>query len=160
MSTTTNTTITKKSTRPATFTKSQWDKATYDCYMALVTLVKGEITLKQFTNKAAGLFTACGVPCDSQHIVSLLIAMTKDTTKDHEKIRKVNSITGLRQFFNGAWEAKDSLQVVYNAGKAPTEKAKKANKAKKPVTENAVTQWFGQMSAAEKTAFINKLMAA
>lgn len=157
---TTNTNAQKKpASRPACYSKSQWEKATYDAYMSLIALIKGEINQVTFLKRHSALFASCGVPADGKHMISLLISMAKDTSMEGEKVRKVNSITSLRQFFNRTWADKDALRVAYVEPKKPTEAKKSTTKAKKaPVNEESVTKWVGKMSSEEKAAFIAKLM--
>lgn len=154
---TTTATTPKNPSRPATFSKSQWDKATYTAYMGLVAIVERRSSIAAFLKANAALFLGCGVPADEEHVLSLVIAMAKDTTVDHEKVRKVNPIGSLRQFFNGAWAAKDALSISYKAPTAPKEPQPRKPKAKKS-TEDTVKEYFGKMSPEEKAAFVAKLL--
>ena len=165
MSTNTNNTVNTNATvkspnRPACYTKLTWERATYSAYMSFIAMVKGELSMKQYLTKNAELFKACGVPADGKHLTSLIIAMAKDTTIDHEKCRKVSSITTMRQFFNKTWKEKDSYNVRFVEPKAPkaddSTKSKKAKQAK--VTEQGVTEWFNKMTESERKAFVAKLM--
>lgn len=153
------TTENKPATRPATFSESQWKRATYTAYMDLVAIVERRMTIAQYLKAHAGLFMGCGVPADEQHMLSLVIAMAKDTTVDHEKVRKVVSVASLRQFFNGAWQAKDAMKVVYKAPSKPQEPQPRTPKAKKS-TEETVVSLFSKMTEAEKAALVAKLLAA
>lgn len=145
MSTTTNNNVTatknayglimpeKKGSRPSTFTKSAWDMATYAVYMDLIHVVEGKLSIRNFMENSAPLFNACGMPADGYHFTSLVVAMARDTSVKGEKVRKVNAISSLRQFFNQGWVERENRQVVYNAPKAPaTPKAPKPAKHKEP----------------------------
>lgn len=149
----------KPTTRPATFSKSQWDKATYTAYMGLIAIVERRATIATFLKDNAGLFMGCGVPADEAHVLSLVIAMAKDTTVDHEKVRKVNPIGSLRQFFNTQWAVKDALKVSYKAPTQPKEPQPRTPKAKKS-PEETVVSLFSKMNDAEKAALVAKLLAA
>lgn len=119
MSTTTNTAATtnakKPSSRPACFSKKDWENLTFDAYKDLVALVEGKTTGVKFLNRHVQLFKKCGIPADGKHLLSLVIAMAKDTTQDHEKVRKILSISTFRQFFNKTWAEKDAMKVVSDA---------------------------------------------
>ena len=154
---TTTTNVTKSTTRPASFTKSQWDKATYTAYMGLISVVKGSKSVSVFLADNADLFTRSGVPTDEAHVLSLVIAMAKDTTVEGEKVRKVNPISSLRQFFNRTWVEKDALDVRFKAPAAPKESKPRTAKPKKSA-EETVKAYFGAMSAEEKAKFIASLM--
>ena len=153
----TNNTQVKSTTRPATFTKSQWDRATYNAYLSLVSLVKGSKSISEYITENADLFTRSGVPADEAHVVSLLVSMTRDTTVDGDKVRKVNPISSLRQFFNRSWSEKDALEVYYKAPAAPKESKPRTAKAKK-TPEQTIKEYFGKMTPAEKAAFVANLM--
>ena len=156
---TTMTTTKKPATRPEGYTKSAWEKATYTAYMGLIAIVERRATIAQYLKANADLFKGCGMPADEAHVLSLCIAMAKDTTVDHEKVRKVNPIGSLRQFFNGAWAAKDAMAVSYKAPAAPKEAKPKAPKAKK-TTEQTIKDAFAKMDAGQKAALIAQLLAA
>lgn len=133
-------THTKKSTsRPDCFTKSQWDNQTYNAYIAFIQVIQRVTTPEEYLIATTPLFNACGMPADMDHLLSLAIAMAKDTTTDGEKVRKVSSISTFRQFFNGAWVERENRPVVFVAPKAPkpvtTSKATKANNSKKGPTK-------------------------
>lgn len=117
--------------RPDTFTKSQWDKDTYDAYIGLIHVIQRTTTPEEYLVNTAALFNACGMPADVDHLLSLSIAMAKDTTVDGEKVRKVSSIAVFRQFFNGAWEERENRRVAYVAPKAPKAPAAKASTGSK-----------------------------
>lgn len=160
MSATTNTTATtttKASTRPACYTKTAWEKATFAAYLDLIGIVQRTMSISEYLTAHKALFTNCGIPCDEAHLISLVIAMAKDTTKDGEKVRKVNPIGSLRQFFNRTWAEKDALEVVYVAPSDPNAK-KKSTPPKKKSSEEVAKEYFGNMSKEEKLAFIAKLM--
>lgn len=164
MSTTTNTT-TKKATRPEGLSLNQWNRSTYAAYMGLLSLVERKTTIARYLKDNGALFLACGIPADEGHVLSLCIAMAKDATVDHQKVRKVLSIGSLRSFFNRTWAEKDALPISYKAPTKPADpkaKAKKAPKAKAPRTKeeqmDAATRWFSKMSTDEQNAFLAKLL--
>ena len=111
--------------RPDTFTKSQWDKDTYDAYIQFVQVIQRVTTPEEYLVTATPLFNACGMPADMDHLMSLAIAMAKDTTTNGMKVRKVSSISTFRQFFNGQWVERENRKVVYKAPKAPKPAAEK-----------------------------------
>lgn len=159
----TTTTTTKKATRPEGLSLNQWNRATYAAYMGLLSLVERKITIARYLKDNAALFLACGIPADEGHVLSLAIAMAKDATVDHQKVRKVLSIGSLRSFFNRTWAEKDALPISYKAPAKPADpKAKKAPKAKAPRTKDeqmdAATRWFSKMSTDEQNAFLAKLL--
>lgn len=154
---TTTTNVTKSTTRPATFTKSQWDRATYNAYLSLISLIKGSKSVSEYIADNADLFTRSGVPADEVHVLSLLVSMAKDTTVDGDKVRKVNPISSLRQFFNRTWVEKDALEVYYKAPAAPKEAKPRAAKPKK-TAEQTVKEYFGAMTPEQKAQFIASLM--
>ena len=135
MSTTTKNT--KPATRPANFTKKVWDETTFRVYNGLVKLVKGEITLSQFTSHPVvkNLFESCGIaktPEERQiQTVSLIISMAKDRTSNHVKERHIMPIYTLRKFFNGGYAEKSALPVTYKEPKAPKATDQKAKKGQK-----------------------------
>ena len=157
MSTTTTNTTTKATTRPACYSKSAWEKATFSAYLDLIAIVQRSLSISEYLTNHKALFANCGIPCDEGHLLSLVIAMAKDTTKDGEKVRKVNPIGSLRQFFNRTWADKDALEVVYTAPSDPNAK-KPSKKAPKKSPEEVAKEYFGSMSKEEKAAFIAKLM--
>lgn len=133
----------KKGSRPATFTKSAWDMATYAIYMDLIHVVEGKLSIRDFMANSAPLYNACGMPADGYHFTSLLIAMARDTSVKGEKVRKVNAISSLRQFFNQGWVERESRPVVYTepkAPKAPAPKASKPAKHKEPTKAELLEQ--------------------
>lgn len=150
----TNTITTTK--RPANFTKSAWEQTTFRVYNGLVKLVKGEITMSQFTTHPVvkSLFESCNVaktPEERQiQTVNLIISMAKDRTSHGEKERHIAPIYRLRAFFNGEYKVKASLPVTYKEPTAPKAPAKKAPKAKKtnvPKIKNvSVDQWVKNLS--------------
>ena len=157
MSTTTTTNATKPATRPDSFTKSQWDKATYTAYMSLISLAQGKVSVAQFLKDNLDLFTRSGVPADEAHVLSLVIAMAKDTTMSGEKVRKVNPIGSLRQFFNRTWAEKDALEVRYKTPTAPKEsKPRSGNGSKKGPTKAELEAQNAELT--RKLAEIQALM--
>lgn len=119
-------THTKKSTtRPDTYTKAAWDKATFDAYLGFVSVIERKTAPETYLTDHVALFNGCGMPADVDHLLSLTIAMAKDGTKDGEKVRNVLSITSFRQFFNGQWIERENRKVVYKAPKAPKPAAEK-----------------------------------
>ena len=130
---------TKKSTsRPDCFTKSQWDTQTYNAYIQFIQVIQRVTTPEEYLVATTPLFNSCGIPADMDHLMSLAIAMAKDTTTDGMKVRKVSSISTFRQFFNGAWVERENRPVVFVAPKAPkpvTPKATKSNNSKKGPTK-------------------------
>lgn len=162
MTTTTNTTTTKKATRPEGLSLNQWNRATYAAYMGLLSLVERKTTIARYLKDNAALFLACGIPADEGHVLSLCIAMAKDATVDHQKVRKVLSIGSLRSFFNRTWAEKDALPISYKAPTAPKESKPRTAKAKAPRTTeeqmDAATKWFSKMTADEQGKFLAKLL--
>lgn len=131
----------KKGSRPATFTKSTWDTATYAVYLDLVRVVEGKLSIRDFMANSAPLYNACGMPADGYHFTSLLVAMARDTSVNGEKVRKVSAISSLRQFFNQGWVERENRKVVYTAPKAPKPAAApKAPKAKEPTKAELLKQ--------------------
>lgn len=156
MNTNTNTTNTaKKSTRPAGFTKSQWDNDTFRVYNGLVKLVKGEILAPQFINHPVvkSLMEKCcnaKTPEDRWGLfVNLIVSMNTYGTVDHEKVNKIKSISTMRQWFNGQWEEKATRPVVYKEPKAPAKKASPKGKKSevKKVKNVSVDQWIKGLTA-------------
>ena len=147
-----STTNTKPTTakRPANFTKAAWENETFRVYNGLVKLVKGEITLSQFTTHPTvkSLMESTGVaktPEERQKAtVNLIIAMAKDRTSHGEKERHIAPIYRLRAFFNGEWMVKASLPVTYTMPKNP---AKPAAKQVKKVKNVSVDKWVKGLSA-------------
>lgn len=135
---------TKKSTsRPDCFTKSQWDNQTYNAYIQFIQVIQRVTTPEEYLVATTPLFNSCGMPADMDHLLSLAIAMAKDTTTDGEKVRKVSSISTFRQFFNGAWVERENRPVVFVAPKAPkpvTPKATKSNSKKGPTKAELAAQ--------------------
>lgn len=149
MSTTTTKPTTAK--RPAGFTKANWENDTFRVYNGLIKLVKGEITVSQFTTHPTvkALMEKCDVaktPEERQKAtVNLIIAMAKDRTSHGEKERHIAPIYRLRSFFNGEYKVKAALPVTYTEPKAPKGPSKQAPKSKKPevkkVKNVSVDQW-------------------
>ena len=137
-------THTKKSTsRPDCFTKSQWDTQTYNAYIQFIQVIQRVTTPEEYLVATTPLFNACGMPADMDHLLSLAIAITKDTTTEGEKVRKVSSIATFRQFFNGAWVERENRRVAFVAPKAPkpvTPKAAKSNSKKGPTKAELAAQ--------------------
>lgn len=155
--TTNTTTSTKAPTRPACYKKTAWEKVTFSAYLDLINIVQRSLSITEFLTNHKALFVNCGIPCDESHLLSLVIAMAKDTTKDGEKVRKINPIGSLRQFFNRTWAEKDALEVVYIAPSDPNAK-KPSKKSPKKSKEEVAKEYFGSMTKEEKAAFIAKLM--
>ena len=131
----------KKGSRPATFTKSTWDTATYAVYLDLVRVVEGKLSIRDFMANSAPLYNACGMPSDGYHFTSLLVAMARDTSVKGEKVRKVSAISSLRQFFNQGWVERENRKVVYTEPKVPAApKPKAAPKAKEPTKAELLKQ--------------------
>ena len=148
----TNTTKPTTAKRPANFTKAAWEQDTFRVYTGLIKLVKGEITLSQFTTHPTvkSLMASCGVATTPEErqkaTVNLIITMAKDRTHLGEKERHIAPIYRLRAFFNGEYKVKASLPVTYAEPKAPKAPAKKASpKGKKPEVKKiknvSVDQW-------------------
>ena len=134
MSTTTITNATKPATRPATFTKKAWDTQTYDAYIDYVHMIEHQTKAEDYLKKWASLFNLCGMTADVDHLLSLSIAVAKDTTINGSKevkgeaVRKVNVIGSFRAFFNGGWMERDSRRVVYTMPKVnPHDKKAKSS---------------------------------
>ena len=147
MNTNTNTTIAKKATRPAGFTKAAWESETFRVYNGLVKLVKGEILAPAFVNHPVvkSLMEKCcnaKTPDDRWGLfVNLIVSMNNYGTADHVKVNKVKSITTLRQWFNGQWAEKATRPVVYKEPKNPADK--KANKpSPKKVNNASIEKWM------------------
>ena len=141
MSTTTTTT---KASRPACFSKRDWDNMTFDAYKGVVALVKGEITGTQFVKRNQNLFKKCNIPADGIHLIRLITTMNSFTTVNHEKVCKVKSIGLLRSFFNGGWVEKDSLPVVSDSKahgyKASAKKSSSTGSKKGPTKSDLEAQ--------------------
>ena len=148
MNTNTNTTTAKKATRPAGFTKGDWDTKTQRVYDGLVKLSEGKIIAPQFVNHPVVkelMERCCGAKTPEARwklAFSLFVHMDNYGTKDGEKVLKVKGFSTLRQWFNGGYAEKMARPVSY---KAPVVKAKKASpKGKKPakkVQNVSVAQW-------------------
>ena len=115
----------KTTTRPDTYTKAAWEKATFDAYLGFVHVIERKTAPETYLADHVALFNGCGMPADVDHLLSLTIAMAKDGTKDGEKVRHILSITTFRQFFNGQWIERENRKVVYTAPKAPKPAAEK-----------------------------------
>jgi len=147
--TTTKPTTTKKATRPAGFTKNEWETKTNRVYDGLIKLSEGKIIAPQFVNHPVVkelMERCCGAKTPEQRwklAFSLFVHMDNYGTKDGEKVLKVKGFSTLRQWFNGGYAEKIERPVTYR--KAPEKKAKKASpKEKKPVkkVQNvSVAQW-------------------
>ena len=157
MSTTTTNTTTKALTRPACYSKGDWEKATFSAYLDLIAIVQRSLSITEYLTTHKALFTNCGIPCDEGHLVSLVIAMARDTMQKGVEIRKVQPISNLRKFFFTTWATKDALEVVYTAPSDPNAR-KKPTPPKKKSAEEVAKEYFGSMSKEEKAAFIAKLM--
>lgn len=158
MSTTNNTqatTATTKTTpkRPEGFTKHAWDTSTYAAYLDLVKVVSRSVSIADYLTAHAALFTNAGVPADEPTVISLVIAMAKDTTKAHEKVRHINPISQLRAFFNGGWKDRAALRIDYKAPTAPKKSEPKPKKSK----QDTMVDWFNGMSAEERQALLAAL---
>lgn len=147
MSTTTNTAVkattsTKKSaSRPACFTKDVWDRSTYKAYFALIDVVKGTKSMKDFTKEpmVKYLCTKLNITMGTQNMVSLIAYMVNYGTKDHEKVCKVNALSFFRKWFNEGYKELVSRPVVSNAGKVnPFDK--KSPKGKAPTKADLEAQ--------------------
>lgn len=156
MNTNTNTT-TKKATRPAGFTKFDWDSKTFRVFDGLVKLCNQQVDVKTFVNHPIVkelMERCCGskTPEDRYPLfVSLLISSCTYGTVGGVKVLKIKSISTVRQWFNGGWEEKMSRPVVYKEPKEPVKKeSKKASpKEKKQVkkfTNASVTNWVKTLS--------------
>lgn len=135
----------KKGSRPATFTKSQWEQSTYNAYIAFVKVVNGEMTQDRWLKRAKNLFNSCGMPADDYHYTLLLMAIAHDTTVDGEKAHKVSAVSSFRQFFNGGWIEREARKTVSNAGKAPSS-APVAKKASKDPTKAQLTAQLAEQA--------------
>lgn len=153
MNTNTNNT-TKKASRPAGFTKFDWESKTLRVFNGLVRLVdKKDITFDTFKNhpivkELLSKICNANTPEDRDRLVlSLIIDACHYCTKDGELVMKVKCIGSVRKWFNGGWSDKINRKVVYKEPKAPTApKAKKASpKGKKSevkkVKNVSVAQW-------------------
>jgi len=129
----------KPASRPATFTKSEWDKLTYRAYFALLDMVKGSKTMTQFTHvpEVKALVEKCGITLDTTSLVSLLAYMVKYTTQDGNKVCKVSALSSLRKWFNEGYLELMTRPVVFNAGKVDpyAKKAKAPSASKKSPTK-------------------------
>lgn len=150
----------KPASRPACFTKSAWETATYDAYKGIVALVEGKTTGAKFLNRHANLFKSCGIPADGIHLLRLVTFMSNYTTYGGDKVLKVKAVSTLRKYFNGEWASLDARRVVYDTKtKDPrTVTPKKSSKSKKVTTE-AVTEYIAALSPAEKAALIAAIAA-
>ena len=160
-------TTTKPATRPANFTKKVWDETTFRVYNGLVKLVKGEITLSQFTSHPVvkNLFESCGIaktPEERQiQTVSLIISMAKDRTSNHVKERHIMPIYTLRKFFNGGYAEKSALPVTYKEPKAPKATDQKAKKGaqKKTVKFANAEEFLKALPEDKRDELANALVA-
>lgn len=147
--------------RPANFAKKAWDQATYDAYLDLVKIVTSSMSIPEFLTAHAALFANANVPAVESTVISLLIAMAKDTSKkdketgESEKIRHINPIASLRAFFNGGWKERASYRIDYTAPKAPKKNEPKP-KVKKSASETIVGLFNG-MTEEERAALIAAL---
>lgn len=151
MSTTTNTN-TKPASRPAGYTKFDWDTKTCRIFDGLVKLTEKKVTVPQFVNHPIVkelMEKCCGAKTPEDRyplFVSLLIYSCNYCTVDHQPVMKVKHISSVRKWFNGAWEELMDRPVVYKQPKEPTKKtstkAKKTPaKEVKKVKNVSVDQW-------------------
>lgn len=149
---TTNTTNTKPASRPAGFTKYDWESKTFRVYDGLIKLSEQKIIAPQFVNHPIVkelLEKCCGANTPELRwklCFALFVHMDNYGSKDGEKVLKIKTVTALRQFLNGGWREKMARPVSHKEAKEPVKKAKKATqKAKKSevkkVKNVSVAQW-------------------
>ena len=101
-------TTTKPATRPAGFTKREWDEKTVRAFKGLTMVVDGTLPhcntsiLKAYLRHpvVAELFSQCGIPADEQHVLMLLFAMVRERREE----RHIVTVSSLRKWFNGGWK--------------------------------------------------------
>lgn len=153
---------TKPATRPAVFTKKDWDTMTIRAYNGLVMLVKGELPKGKYASMTKAylyhpvvkeLFTKCGIPFEEKQVLSLLFSMVREKTTE----RHIISVSGLRNWFNGGW--KTEKPVTYTAPKEPKTAEKKPSKAAKEPTVDEIIKRLSDEQRAEIAAKVAKLQS-
>lgn len=132
-------TTTKPATRPACYTKRDWDTKTIRAYNGMILLVKGELKKGRYASMTMAylnhpvvkeLFTQCGIPQKEEYVLSLLFAMVRERREE----RHVVAVSALRKWFNGGW--KTEKPVTYTQPKEPKAPAKSTKKSKKTAPKN------------------------
>ena len=151
MNTTTNTN-TKPATRPAGFTKADWETKTLRIFDGLVKLTQRKVTVSQFVNHPIVkelMEKCCGAKTPEDRyplFVSLLIYSCNYGTVNHTPVLKVKCIASVRKWFNGGYRELMARPVVYKQPKQPTEKKATQKKSTKKVTNKSIEQWVNGAS--------------
>ena len=163
-----NNTNTKPATRPAVFTKKDWDLKTIRAYNGLIMLVKGELPKGRYSSMTKAylyhpvvkeLFEKCGIPFEEKQVLSLMFFMVREKTAE----RHIIPVASLRKWFNGGWKVEKpvtytELKVHASATKTAT-KSKKNTKSKEDEA-NEILATLSKMSVDELSAIAGKLMTA
>lgn len=173
-------TITKPATRPAGFTKSEWDNMTFRVYNGLIKLSEEKIIAPQFVNHPVvkELMERC---CEAKTpearwglFFSLVVHMDNYGTKDGKKVLKIKTIAAMRQWFNGGWIEKLTRPVSYKTPNAPKTPAKKvakktpakqtktvapAKKEPKKVQNVSVAQWVKGLTPEQRNELMVEIAA-
>lgn len=149
---TTKNTNTKPASRPAGFTKFDWESKTFRVYDGLVKLSEQKIIAPQFVNHpiVKELLEKC---CDAktpeqrwQVCFALFVHMDNYGTANGVKSLKIKTVSALRQFLKGGWQEKMTRPVSHKEAQKPVKTTKKASpKGKKSevkkVKNVSVAQW-------------------
>lgn len=169
MSITTTNTTTKKATRPAGFTKFDWDSKTFRIYDGLIKLSEQKIIAPQFVNHPVVkelLEKCCGANTPESRwnvCFALFVHMDNYGSKDGEKVLKVKTISALRQFLNGGWQEKMARPVSHKEATEPKKQAKKASpKGKKSGAKKfenvSVANWVKGLTTEQLTKLKDEIM--
>lgn len=145
-------------TRPAVYTKKDWDVKTIRAYKGLVMLVKGELPKGRYSSMTKAylyhpvvkeLFEKCGIPMEERMVLNLLFAMVREKTNE----RHIVSVSALRKWFNGGWSVEKS--ITYSTPKEPVTTTPKPRKKASNVDE-----LISSMTVEERKALVEKLQVA
>ena len=144
--------------RPSGISKSVWEKNTYNAYLDYIHVLDKQLTVEAYLERYSDLFTACGmVDNHAYYFLSMAVAISKDTTKNHSEVRHINPCYTLRAYFNGGWKSRETRSLDYQTPSAPDESTPKAKKA---VSAADITKYIAAMSAEDKAALIATLMGS
>lgn len=155
----TTNTNTKPATRPACFTKRDWDIKTIRAYNGMILLVKGELPKGRYSSMTmaylkhpvvAELFEKCGIPAQESYVLNLLFAMVRERREE----RHVVTVSALRKWFNGGW--KIEKPVSYTQPKEPKAPAKATKKSKKSSPKN-VDEWVSSLTDEQRKVIAEKI---
>lgn len=150
---------TKPASRPACYTKRDWDTKTIRAYNGLIMLVKAELPKGRYSSMTMAylnhpvvkeLFEKCGIPKEERMVLNLLFAMVRERTTE----RHVVTISKLRKWFNGEW--KIEKPVTYTEPKEPKAPAKKSKKTDKKTPKN-VDEWVSSLTDEQRKIIAEKI---